>query len=556
MKKIRKIDFIKIIVFAILTGIVFASKVRLLFVGMDVDEQYATTLAYRIALDDSPILEMWEPHQLSAFLPGIFAKLWLEIVGIDSFFAFMRVLGIAFQFFVSLCTFLALKREYGNSKAFLASLIVFAVLPKWIQAPEFANQQIWWVVLTILCLYKASERPILYGFFAGLSMSLDVLAYPSAIFVFFVFSLILYVKKERNLLISFAGTCLSAGSLLIIFLINRIGTKKLFECISFILSDSSHSETIGNKAFRYLQDFAVICSRAAVYICLAILFTCFVMFVLSKRRMTCSKIRIWKRVVNVFLMPKEYAFFEMSVMSLSIIDMYRVILFSDKSLALEEIPFFIGFLLFLINYIKEPCRNKAIWLYGALASFLSVMALTNLDLPASIVHLFPALLGLLLSQDRGSYMPKILGIWVASVCVLICFFERWNEGMYPGLFETKQKALYGACRGIYMEYIDGYKYNECYNFLNNNVKKESSMLYIGWDNYMYSIGNYRICSASVICTSDFGKNYVDYYSVNPHKMPEVVIIDSGYENAEVSAWVEQNYKDSGLDSTYISVYMR
>ena len=59
-----------------LLGLSAVAVVRSLIIGLDIDEQYAVTLAYRIARGDILVKEVWEPHQTSALLPALPSAMW------------------------------------------------------------------------------------------------------------------------------------------------------------------------------------------------------------------------------------------------------------------------------------------------------------------------------------------------------------------------------------------------------------------------------------------------------------------------------------------------
>lgn len=48
------------------------ATVKIIFFGFDIDEQYAVSMAYRLLQGDRMFLEMWEPHQTSAFFSTAF----------------------------------------------------------------------------------------------------------------------------------------------------------------------------------------------------------------------------------------------------------------------------------------------------------------------------------------------------------------------------------------------------------------------------------------------------------------------------------------------------
>ena len=72
--KIR-VDKKTLIVYGILVAI---ASVSLLFTNISYDVEYQVAMAYRVLKGDVMILEMWEPHQTSAFLCAIFMKIYMK----------------------------------------------------------------------------------------------------------------------------------------------------------------------------------------------------------------------------------------------------------------------------------------------------------------------------------------------------------------------------------------------------------------------------------------------------------------------------------------------
>ena len=61
----KKAFYYSITFFLILLS--FLATVKTCFFNMNIDEEYAITLSYRILSKDRMFLEMWEPHQTSGF---------------------------------------------------------------------------------------------------------------------------------------------------------------------------------------------------------------------------------------------------------------------------------------------------------------------------------------------------------------------------------------------------------------------------------------------------------------------------------------------------------
>ena len=55
------------------------ATVKIIFFGFDIVEQYAVSMAYRLVQGDRMFLEMWEPHQTSAFFSATFLWLYMQL---------------------------------------------------------------------------------------------------------------------------------------------------------------------------------------------------------------------------------------------------------------------------------------------------------------------------------------------------------------------------------------------------------------------------------------------------------------------------------------------
>lgn len=42
--------------------------IKNIFISLDIDESYAVAQSYRLAMGEHLFVDMWEPHQLSAFM--------------------------------------------------------------------------------------------------------------------------------------------------------------------------------------------------------------------------------------------------------------------------------------------------------------------------------------------------------------------------------------------------------------------------------------------------------------------------------------------------------
>lgn len=66
--------------FGVLIFLTVMATIKALFFGLDRNEAYVVTVAYRLVQGDRLFLEMWEPHQTSAILSAVFIKLFYLIL--------------------------------------------------------------------------------------------------------------------------------------------------------------------------------------------------------------------------------------------------------------------------------------------------------------------------------------------------------------------------------------------------------------------------------------------------------------------------------------------
>ena len=59
----------------------FLATVKICFVYLNIDEEYAVTLSWRIISEDRMFLDIWEPHQTSGFLTAFLCWIYQRVTG-------------------------------------------------------------------------------------------------------------------------------------------------------------------------------------------------------------------------------------------------------------------------------------------------------------------------------------------------------------------------------------------------------------------------------------------------------------------------------------------
>lgn len=569
-----------------LAGLTVLAAGRSLIIGMDADEQYAVVLAYRIAQGDLLIQEIWDPHQTSAILPALLIKLFQMFVSDNTcLLLFLRTAGILFQAGVAFLWYLAMRARYGGRPALLTALVLFHTLPKWIVTPEFANQQMLFWILTILCLYRYDEtKKSFYCVLAGISLCFTVLAYPSCVLLFFPY-VIWLGKRERRAAVLLTLTCFLGAGIFVGYLFSYLSFSEFGLYMEQILGDPSHNAGPLEKLIGYCREVGELAVYLCFYLIVGLFFSWLVYRGINRKR---SYGRISYRDCLL-----------VSVLCAATVDQIRLWALGLVPAVHPQIHYLVlfvfgGFLYHGVSW-KQASRKdvsrkhvsqekKARWagLYElawlpSLVGFGAVILLTNLDFKASFVHLLPGMLAALLFwcdsgreqravstaevtvKQSGKYFGYRLILPVMWVFVLIGargYLVRADEGRPENVFCVKQKALYGAAKNVYCSYMTGYQYNSDYLFIGEKLEPGTKALYIGNNlQLIYLMNDIEVCAASVISTPTFDERYLTYYEMNQDKLPEAIIIDKSYflameeKHIPISGWLRTEYDWEGKEES-------
>jgi len=78
-KQFKSVRILGYLLFAAVWMLTLLGMVKTLLVSTDIDEAYAVAQAYRLVKGDRLLLDMWEPHQLSAYLPAILMDVFIKV---------------------------------------------------------------------------------------------------------------------------------------------------------------------------------------------------------------------------------------------------------------------------------------------------------------------------------------------------------------------------------------------------------------------------------------------------------------------------------------------
>ena len=130
-----------------------AAMLHTLFVGLEIDEEYALSLGFRLVRGDRLFYSMWEPHQLSALPAALVLALYTAIAGTTTgALLFVRAVVLVCKAAMSAVFYRDFKQTLGRHGALLSAVVLFVYTPKWFLGPDYISQQFHFTVAAFLCL--------------------------------------------------------------------------------------------------------------------------------------------------------------------------------------------------------------------------------------------------------------------------------------------------------------------------------------------------------------------------------------------------------------------
>lgn len=503
-----------------------AATVKIIFFGFDIDEQYAVSMACRMVQGDRMFLEMWEPHQTSAFFSAAFLRLYVHIFHtLDYSVIFLRTLGVLTQLLISIFCYHTFRQVTSENTAFVISVLYYNVIPKNSTVPDFSNMLLWFSMLLFLCLLRfflletnGNRRKYFWLIAAGLSASALVLAYPTCLFVVLPISIGIYHVSElenrwRNLMYCLF-TCALCGIAWLSYFLFHMSFSNFSAGVSAMFSDGSHSDTFADKftnLFNYIYDIFPLALTAAL--CAFILWK--ILSLTSKKRYAYSLI-----LIIVLAVEQIFVWYSM-----------------QKRLNYPGLlSYFLLFLAFRYHHMqKQESKDNttifsAFFWFGGIASLFLLLAAflaSNTQLYESTGYVTIGITVFLYFLDKEQ--KENLLLWEIVIYAILGtailrkgFYASYLYG-HDTIFVSRQKAETGPLAGIYGRYSDGHEYNLRNQLLHTYIPKGSKLLLVSNKTIMYLQDDYEICNYSTISTPTIDEQLFTYWNLFPDKTPEYIV---------------------------------
>lgn len=569
----------KYIVFLLIAGS-FLAALKCIFVSLQMDEEYAVSLSYRLLRGDRLFAQIWDPHQTSAFLMEflmwVYIKLFHTTAGVV---IWVRLAGVLIQLGISCYLYRVLCHILEPEYSFYLAMIYFNLLPKTYVMPEFSNMMTWGLTLLLLSLFRLAKlqgripgrekddswaegiswnRKMAFAAVeSGVWLSFTVLSYPSCLllFPFLLWYLSKYDTFKKKTISLFAGTCMLLGSIYMAYLFSYMSLSELLANIrSMIASNGYHSTGLLGKCQIYGGNLLPLMLFGAGYLLAA--------FVVYK---------VYRGIKG------KLAFFYILLMtSFALMFLHWILMLWKYE---RSYPYTVYFFLFAIAFYcvgRLPERVKEVaklWLGANVVMYIAILLLTNLTLFTSIKYLLTgvvmsaAVLLIYTKEKEPEVFQKFAGWFLIVWCFVAVFIKGWaytdNDGLMKNITCVGNIISVGPGKGIVTEYMQGYMAECSSEEFQAYIEPGESLLALDTNTICYMYQDVNIGSCTTICTPTFDETLLDYWERNPDKYPDVIAVMCWYgelqwnQDSWIMRWIEEEFRATQvIDGKYFRYYIR
>lgn len=539
------------------------ASLKMLFFAVGMDEEYQLVMSYRNAMGDRLFLDMWEPHQSSAFLCTLLMKPYLMLFGTTGIIIYLRVWGTLLHLGVSFYLYKTLRHFVSEDHAWLLALLYYNIIPKQIILPEFGIMQVWFYTLLSLFLMKYSmECKIRYLILSAVALALNVLSYPSCL-ILFPFALLWLARfsgkhKWRDMGI-FTAVCGACAAAYLGMLFSYTPPIQLIETLSNILSgDITHSLTLTDKLLLF--------GKKTLYMAVLWLACRLLAMAVARRKQLVPPITDALTILPACAIQLfcwivldtgyEYLNLHLAVAAAAGISVYKR------------------------NHGKQGHEPKSVLLYygilGAVLSLLGVVYLTDITLTESIPHAMPAAIfgfALMLLCIQGKEVPNgskwlnaaLLVLLVTAICGKA---YTLRGGDYSNILQSGGIMKKGPAAGTISNYIRSYIYNADYEDWQVYIQDGDRVLIVvklvqNLDTIQYLFKDVEVSHYSVVNPTAYDQRLPEYWALYPEKAPNVIIVDCWYGELKeapdswIMDYIENDFGYTQVnDGKYIRIYRK
>ncbi|MCI6383435.1 MAG: hypothetical protein MR845_00445 [Subdoligranulum variabile] len=537
------------LLFALLCAASLVVMARSAFVGLEIDEEYALSLGYRLVSGDRLFYSMWEPHQLSSLPAAALLAVFIGITGgTTGVLVFFRLVVLVCKAGMSYVFYREFRRDLGRPAALLAALVLFAFVPKWFLGPDYTGQQFHWTLAAFLCLHHYVTRGCRQLWLVPLGAvcaCFGYLAFPqsaAAFAVLWVGMLILGKRrgepKARGAWV-LLGSCAVCGAAFLVYALSGVGfsISLLLNRLTLILHDPQYNFTTAER-MALLAGQALTVARSLLWPLLASAALSAALYLIKRQPITAGRLlNLWAALATV-----------------------QCLLRAVKDGSLDERQFvpvvvLAGAWAFWQGR-GRPGNAELFWLgyLPGLAAYAMILRSTLLGLAPTFMYLtWPAVCGMLAlvnhaddAKARRAEGMLCLAAMLAFLLVCRVWCVQTTGWKAADVTDTPLvRITTGPAKGIYAD-AKAADMQECLCEALQPYAGQPILQAIGEQHglgFLMADGTLQVAQASVISGTDSDPRFEQYYADVPDKEPRVILYDDAEvrDMAEFHSWLEASF---------------
>ena len=537
------------LLFALLCAASLVVMARSAFVGLEIDEEYALSLGYRLVSGDRLFYSMWEPHQLSSLPAAALLAVFIGITGgTTGVLVFFRLVVLVCKAGMSYVFYREFRRDLGRPAALLAALVLFAFVPKWFLGPDYTGQQFHWTLAAFLCLHHYVTRGCRQLWLVPLGAvcaCFGYLAFPqsaAAFAVLWVGMLILGKRrgesKARGAWV-LLGSCAVCGAAFLVYALSGVGfsISLLLDRLTLILHDPQYNFTTAER-MALLAGQALTVARSLLWPLLASAALSAALYLIKRQPITAGRLlNFWAALATV-----------------------QCLLRAVKDGSLDERQFvpvvvLAGAWAFWQGR-GRPGNAELFWLgyLPGLAAYAMILRSTLLGLAPTFMYLtWPAVCGMLAlvnhaddAKARRAEGMLCLAAMLAFLLVCRVWCVQTTGWKAADVTDTPLvRITTGPAKGIYAD-AKAADMQECLCEALQPYAGQPILQAIGEQHglgFLMADGTLQVAQASVISGTDSDPRFEQYYADVPDKEPRVILYDDAEvrDMAEFHSWLEASF---------------
>lgn len=537
------------LLFALLCAASLVVMARSAFVGLEIDEEYALSLGYRLVSGDRLFYSMWEPHQLSSLPAAALLAVFIGITGgTTGVLVFFRLVVLVCKAGMSYVFYREFRRDLGGPAALLAALVLFAFVPKWFLGPDYTGQQFHWTLAAFLCLHHYVTRGCRQLWLVPLGAvcaCFGYLAFPqsaAAFAVLWVGMLILGKRrgepKARGAWV-LLGSCAVCGAAFLVYALSGVGFSipLLLDRLTLILHDPQYNFTTAER-MALLAGQALTVARSLLWPLLASAALSAALYLIKRQPITAGRLlNLWAALAAV-----------------------QCLLRAVKDGSLDERQFvpvvvLAGAWAFWQGR-GRPGNAELFWLgyLPGLAAYAMILRSTLLGLAPTFMYLtWPAVCGMLAlvnhaddAKARRAEGMLCLAAMLAFLLVCRVWCVQTTGWKAADVTDTPLvRITTGPAKGIYAD-AKAADMQECLCEALQPYAGQPILQAIGEQHglgFLMADGTLQVAQASVISGTDSDPRFEQYYADVPDKKPRVILYDDAEvrDMAEFHSWLEASF---------------